>query len=65
MALLVQAMSRQKSGQVEEARSLYQNAARIMQTQFPSADSGDIGVEWPEWLTAQILQREAAELLGL
>jgi serine/threonine protein kinase len=64
MVLLVQAMSRQKMGRTDEARSQYQKAIEIMRTQFPTAESGDIGVEWLDWLTAQTLQREAAELFG-
>jgi hypothetical protein len=37
--------------------------ASIVQNQFPQANSGDLGREWPDWLIAHILFREAKALI--
>ena len=37
-------------------------ATAILETEFPRVEDGDIGREWPDWLIAHILLREARAL---
>jgi tetratricopeptide (TPR) repeat protein len=62
-AYLVQAMARQQLKQSDEALSAFANGINIINTEFPEADSGDIGREWQDWLMARILSREAQTLI--
>jgi eukaryotic-like serine/threonine-protein kinase len=63
MANLVQAMAHHQLGQAEASLANMARATDLVQTQFPQANSGDIGRGWPEWLMVQILVREAGGLL--
>ncbi|HUK82304.1 MAG TPA: hypothetical protein VLZ12_06695, partial [Verrucomicrobiae bacterium] len=63
-ALLVQAMAHHRLNQADEARTSLATATEIIQTQFPQLESGDVGRDWPDWLIAHILQREAMALIG-
>ena len=38
-------------------------ATQVFETKLPRLESGDLGENWPEWLIARILLREAKELL--
>jgi len=58
-ALLVEAMAHHRLNQPDAAREALAKATEIIQTQMPSAGSGDVGRDWPDWLVVQILQREA------
>ena len=62
-AYLVQAMAHQQLKQGTAARADLAMATDIVQTQLPQADSGDLGREWPDWLAAHILLREAKGLI--
>jgi tetratricopeptide (TPR) repeat protein len=62
-ASLVQAMACQQLQQDDEARLDLARALDIIRAQCPQADSGDVGREWPDWLTVQILEREASQLI--
>ena len=62
-AYLVQAMAYQQLHQNEEARVNLGNADEIIRTQCPQAESGDVGREWQDWVTVQILRREASHLV--
>jgi eukaryotic-like serine/threonine-protein kinase len=62
-AYLVKAMAHQQLNQAAEARTALSRANDIVQTQLSQPDSGDIGREWPDWLVAQILLREANGLI--
>jgi len=62
-AYLVQAMAYQQSRQTGPAHAALAKAVEIVETQLPSLESGDLGREWPDWLIAHILLREASGLI--
>ena len=51
-------------GQADEARQSLAKARRIMETELPQVESGDLGRSWHNWMICQVLRREATELLG-
>jgi eukaryotic-like serine/threonine-protein kinase len=55
----VLAMAQQQLKQTEEARKALSQAAELSETKLPKLESGDLGENWPEWLIARILLREA------
>jgi tetratricopeptide (TPR) repeat protein len=63
-AYLVQAMAHQQLNQSVEAHAALATGMNIIKTQFPNADSGDLGREWPDCLVARVLSREAQTLIG-
>ena len=57
-------MSRFRLGKVDEARTALSNAQRIISTKIPKVEKGEtFGDDWHDWLHAQILCREAEEVL--
>jgi serine/threonine protein kinase len=60
---LVQAMAHQRLKHPTDAAIAMTKGAAIVQNQFPQANSGDLGREWPEWLIAHIVLREAKSLI--
>jgi hypothetical protein len=62
-ARLVAAMAHQQLRQMDEARSTLAQARALLLDGTASPDSSDLGREWPDWLTAQILLREAETLI--
>jgi serine/threonine protein kinase len=60
---LVQAMAHQRLKHPTDAAVTLIKGASIVQNQFPQANSGDLGREWPDWLIAHILFREAKALI--
>jgi len=58
-AYVVEAMSYQKLHQAEAARRALKQAADIIQLQFPTLESGNLGREWPDWLIVHHFLREA------
>jgi serine/threonine protein kinase/Flp pilus assembly protein TadD len=63
-AFVVQAMAHQQLNQTAEAQAALANGMAIINTQFPEANSGDIGREWQDWLAARILSGEAQTLIA-
>lgn len=59
----IEAMAHYRLGRSEPARSSLSEAERLMREKFPKLSSGDLGENWNDWLIAQILFREAKELL--
>ncbi|HOX59984.1 MAG TPA: serine/threonine-protein kinase, partial [Candidatus Paceibacterota bacterium] len=59
----VLAMAQQQLKQPEEARKSLAQATQVFETNLPKLESGDLGENWPEWLIARILLREAKELV--
>ncbi|HOX60283.1 MAG TPA: hypothetical protein PLC99_25685, partial [Verrucomicrobiota bacterium] len=55
--------ARQELKQPDEARNSLAQAAQIFETNLPKLESGDLGENWPEWLSARILLREADSLI--
>jgi hypothetical protein len=62
-AYLVQAMAFHQLQQADECQAALAKALDIIRTQCLRADSGDVGREWPDWLTVRILAREASQLI--
>jgi serine/threonine protein kinase/Flp pilus assembly protein TadD len=63
VAYLVQAMAHQRLKHPTDAAIALAKGAGIVQNQFPQENSGDAGREWPDWLIAHILLREAKALI--
>lgn len=59
----VLAMAQQQLKQPDEARKALVQAAELSETKLPKLESGDLGENWPEWLIARILLREAKGLI--
>jgi len=59
----VLAMAQQQLKQPDEARKSLAQATQVFETKLPKLESGDLGENWPEWLIARILLREATSLL--
>ena len=63
-ALSILAMSQFRLGKVDEARTALSNAQRIISTKMPKVEKGEtFGDDWHDWLHAQILCREAEQVL--
>ncbi len=63
--LLVLAMAHHRLGHMDQARSLFAEATKIIDGQLPKADSGALGEAWPDWIIAHVLRREAeAAIVG-
>jgi len=59
----VWAMAQQQLKQPDEARKTLAQATQVFETKLPKLASGDLGENWPEWLIARLLLREARELV--
>lgn len=59
----VLATAQQQLKQPEESRKHLAQAVELSETKLPKLESGDVGENWPEWLIARILLREANEIL--
>jgi hypothetical protein len=63
MDCLFLAMAHHRLGEADEARQWLEKARGIMETRFPKIESGDLGPGWYDWLSCQIVRREAESLL--
>ncbi|HEY3857747.1 MAG TPA: serine/threonine-protein kinase [Verrucomicrobiae bacterium] len=63
-AYMVLAMAQHQSRHEDESRAALAKGEEIIKTKMPSLESGDIGGNWPEWLTAHFLEKEAKELIA-
>jgi hypothetical protein len=52
-----------QSGQLEAARTTLHEGAALVEEELPTADIGDVGRDWPNWLIAHIFLREASSLI--
>jgi hypothetical protein len=59
----VLAMAEHELNHGEETRKTLAAAVELSQTKLPKLESGDLGENWPEWLIAPILLREASTLI--
>jgi serine/threonine protein kinase/Tfp pilus assembly protein PilF len=59
MAYLVESMARRQMQDPVAAQAALSQGMAIIQTQFPPGDSGDLGKNWADRLSVQILLREA------
>jgi hypothetical protein len=55
----IRALAQQQLKQTDTARKTLAEAEDLANTKLPKVENGDLGNNWPEWLTAQILLREA------
>jgi hypothetical protein len=62
-ASLVLAMAHQQSGQPNESRVALTKGSDIIETKLPKLESGDIGVDWTDWIIAHALLKEAKALI--
>ena len=62
-ASAVQAMAQQQLKRPDEPRKTLAEAVELAQAKLPRLESGDLGEDWPEWLIAHILLREAKLVL--
>ncbi|MHB8520974.1 MAG: tetratricopeptide repeat protein [Limisphaerales bacterium] len=63
-ASAVLAMAQHRMKQSDEARRTVAQAVEAAQTKLPRLESGALGENWPEWLIAHILLREAQTLIA-
>src|SRR5262249_19134815 len=64
LAYSILAMAQWRQGKVGEARSALAAAQRIVATKMPKTEEGQtFADDWDDWLHAEILCREAEELL--
>lgn len=63
IADLVTSMAQYQMHDAAAARKSLDQGSEIIQTQFPLASGPDIGVDWPDWLIAQIFLQEANTLI--
>jgi serine/threonine protein kinase len=59
----VLAMAQQQLNHSDEARAALDKAQQILDTKMPKAESADLGAQWPNWVTARLLLREARSLV--
>jgi tetratricopeptide (TPR) repeat protein len=59
----VLAMAQQQLRQTDDARKALAKAAELSESKIPKLESGDLGENWPAWLIARILLREAREVV--
>ena len=58
------AMAQQQFNQPDAARETLKKSQQILDTKMPKTEGGDLGVEWPDWVTARVLVREARGLIS-
>jgi hypothetical protein len=63
MAYLVEGMAHQQMQDTVAAQAALHQGIETIEMQFPAPDSGDLGRDWPDWLYAHILLREASSLI--
>ena len=64
-ALSILAMAQHRRGNGNEARTALSSAQRIISTKMPKVEKGELfGNDWHDWLHAQILCREAEQVLS-
>jgi tetratricopeptide (TPR) repeat protein len=63
--LLLMAMVEQQIGQADEARNIYARAIEYIDLEFPALGDPELSGRWHDWLTCDILRREAGKTLGL
>ena len=59
-----QLLAERRSGRAEPARQSLAQASQLIQSHLPNLASGQLGGTWHEWLMAEILRLEAAELIA-
>jgi WD40 repeat protein/serine/threonine protein kinase/predicted negative regulator of RcsB-dependent stress response len=64
LAGLFLALAHHQLNEPDKARAALGEAVRVMDTQLPKADGGDLGEGWLDWVFCQVVRREAEGLLG-
>jgi len=66
LAFSILAMAQLRLGKLDESRTSFANAQRIIETKMPKVETGEtFGGDWQDWLHAQIICREAEEMLKI
>jgi serine/threonine protein kinase len=60
----VLAVSQQQLNHSNEAREALNKGQQILDTKMPKPESGDLGSQWPDWVTARLLLHEARALIS-
>jgi hypothetical protein len=63
LAYLVKGMAHFQLRDPAAARAELNQGIEIVEKQSPSADSGDVGRDWPDWIIARLFLREAQALI--
>jgi eukaryotic-like serine/threonine-protein kinase len=63
-ALSVLAMAYYQMQRTNDARNTLARATDIVQTKLPKLESGDLGMNWADWVFAHTLWREASNLIN-
>jgi WD40 repeat protein/predicted TPR repeat methyltransferase len=64
LALSVLAMARHRLGQTAEARQTLEQATGLIDAYLPRLAPSELSDTWHDWLIAEIVRREAAELIA-
>ena len=48
---------------IDDARAALDKGQQILDTKMPKPESADLGAQWPNWMTARLLLREARSLV--
>jgi hypothetical protein len=64
LALSVLAMAQHRLGQTAEARQMLEQANGLIDAHLPRLDPGELADTWHDWLIAEIIRGEAAELIA-
>jgi len=62
-AYMVQAMACQRLNLPDKARAALATGKELAETKLPKLEGGDLGGYWLDWVTAQVLLREASTLI--
>jgi eukaryotic-like serine/threonine-protein kinase len=62
-ALMVQAIARHRLNQTEAAHAALAKGSKIVETELPKVESGDVGEHWDDWIVARALMSEAGALI--
>ena len=60
---MVLAMSNYQLRQLDQARAALRRGLEIADTKLAKLESGDLGQNWPDWILAHVLMREAKALI--
>jgi predicted negative regulator of RcsB-dependent stress response len=62
-ACMVLAMAQYQSKQMDQAYATLGKGVKIVETNLPKIESGDLGDDWKDWIVAQALLKEAKALI--
>jgi serine/threonine protein kinase len=60
----VLAMAQHQLNHPADARAALEKSQQILDTKMPKPESGDLGAQWPNWVTTRLLLHEASALIS-